>query len=255
MTDRRTAARADRHDRLHGRRPEDPRGPLRRQGPRDVQQGARRRRATTSSILGMDGFAATYHERRHRGARRQGHRRRPRRTACRSPCPAAAIDRNGAAAAGSPTGRSRSSAATPPSTGNTQARRRRAHQHRAGGGAGRRAAAPLLTAAARDARRGGWTLTLQGKRKKVLPIGQGAGDASPGTASKAGNINPSLRYVYRGQTLYKLVGLVDDGEPGSFNVARAKKGYTDPVHLPRRLQAQACRASGSSARRRGSSPR
>jgi hypothetical protein len=43
---------------------------------------------------------------------------------------------------------------------------------------------------------------------------------------KAGNINPSLRYVYTGQSLYKLVGLVDDGDPSSFNVALAKKGYT-----------------------------
>ena len=43
--------------------------------------------------------------------------------------------------------------------------------------------------------------------------------------NKAGNINPSLRYVYKGQTLYKLVGRVDDGDPGSFNVALAKKGY------------------------------
>ena len=42
---------------------------------------------------------------------------------------------------------------------------------------------------------------------------------------KAGNINPSLRYVYKGQTLSKLVGLVDDGDPSSFNVDLAKKGY------------------------------
>ena len=42
---------------------------------------------------------------------------------------------------------------------------------------------------------------------------------------KASNINPSLRYVYRGQTLYKLVGLVDGGG-SSFSVAQAKKGYT-----------------------------
>ncbi len=41
---------------------------------------------------------------------------------------------------------------------------------------------------------------------------------------KAGNINPSLRYVYKGQTLYKLVGLVDGGGPG-FDVARARRGY------------------------------
>jgi hypothetical protein len=71
---------------------------------------------------------------------------------------------------------------------------------------------------------GGWTLTLQGRTTKVLPIA-----AFPATASwdgsKAGNINPSLRYVYTGQLLYKLVGKVDDARPG-FNVAKAKKGYS-----------------------------
>jgi hypothetical protein len=58
----------------------------------------------------------------------------------------------------------------------------------------------------------------------VLPISR-----VPATVAwhgeKAGNINPSLRYVYKGQTLSKLVGLVDDGDPGSFNVSLAKKGY------------------------------
>ena len=43
--------------------------------------------------------------------------------------------------------------------------------------------------------------------------------------TKAGNINPSLWAVYRGQTLFKLIGLVDGGGPG-FDVALAKKGYT-----------------------------
>jgi hypothetical protein len=43
--------------------------------------------------------------------------------------------------------------------------------------------------------------------------------------TKAGNINPSLRAVYKGQTLYKLIGLVDGGGTG-FDVALAKKGYT-----------------------------
>ncbi len=42
--------------------------------------------------------------------------------------------------------------------------------------------------------------------------------------TKAGNINPTLRAVYRGQTLYKLIGLVDDRKAG-FNVALARKGY------------------------------
>jgi hypothetical protein len=44
--------------------------------------------------------------------------------------------------------------------------------------------------------------------------------------TKAGSIPTDLRAVYRGQTLYKLIGLVDDKKPGSFNVALAKKGYT-----------------------------
>lgn len=44
--------------------------------------------------------------------------------------------------------------------------------------------------------------------------------------TKAGAIPKDLQAVYRGQTLYKLVGLVDDKKPGSFNVVLAKKGYT-----------------------------
>ncbi len=43
--------------------------------------------------------------------------------------------------------------------------------------------------------------------------------------TKAGAIPKDLQAVYAGQTLYKLVGLVDDDKPGSFNVALAKKGY------------------------------
>ncbi len=42
----------------------------------------------------------------------------------------------------------------------------------------------------------------------------------------AGNIPSDLRAVYKGETIYKLIGLVDDRNPGSFNVALAKKGYT-----------------------------
>jgi hypothetical protein len=70
---------------------------------------------------------------------------------------------------------------------------------------------------------GGWTLTLQGKGTKVLPI-----DGVPATATwdgtKAGDINPSLKYVYKGQFLYKLLGRVDDSKSG-FNVKKAKQGY------------------------------
>ena len=61
--------------------------------------------------------------------------------------------------------------------------------------------------------------------RRSLPI-----DKVPATViwdgTKAGDINPSLRYVYKGQSLYKLLAKVDDDRPGSFNLARAKKGYT-----------------------------
>lgn len=72
---------------------------------------------------------------------------------------------------------------------------------------------------------GGWTLTLQGKLEKVLPIATFPAKVA-WEGSKAGNINPSLRYVYRGQSLYRLLALVDDKRPGTFNLPLAKKGYT-----------------------------
>ncbi len=43
--------------------------------------------------------------------------------------------------------------------------------------------------------------------------------------TKDSDIPKDLQAVYRGQTLYKLIGLVDDKKPGSFNVALARKGY------------------------------
>ena len=66
-------------------------------------------------------------------------------------------------------------------------------------------------------------LILKGKKTKKIPWSKLPVSVS-WDGTKAGNINPSLRAVYRGQTLYKLVGLVDGGGPG-FNVALAKKGY------------------------------
>src|SRR5664280_2138225 len=80
---------------------------------------------------------------------------------------------------------------------------------------------PEVRAGARTA---GWTLTLQGRTTKVLPIAQVPAVAT-WDGTKAGNINLTLRYVYKGQLLYKLVGMVDDNKAG-FNVAKAKKGYT-----------------------------
>jgi len=70
---------------------------------------------------------------------------------------------------------------------------------------------------------GGWVLTLKGKRTKVIKI-----DSFPTTGvwhgENAGDINPSLKYTYKGQTLYKLIGKVDDRKAG-FNVRKARKGY------------------------------
>jgi hypothetical protein len=43
--------------------------------------------------------------------------------------------------------------------------------------------------------------------------------------TKAGDIPKDLKAVYKGQTLYRLIGLVDDMKPGSFNVELAKRGY------------------------------
>ena len=74
------------------------------------------------------------------------------------------------------------------------------------------------------ARTAGSTLILQGRTTKVVPIAQVPAVAT-WDGTKAGNINPTLRFVYRGQLLHKLVGLVDDNSAG-FNVPLAKKGYT-----------------------------
>ena len=84
---------------------------------------------------------------------------------------------------------------------------------------------PAATADSDDPPPDGWTLTLKGRLTKVLPLAK-----VPATViwngTKAGNINPSLKYVYKGQSLYKLLAKVDDKKPGSFNLAKAKKGYT-----------------------------
>ena len=93
------------------------------------------------------------------------------------------------------------------------------------GGVSAETPAPAATAGPDDPPPGGWTLTLKGRLTKVLPI-----DRFPATViwdgTKAGDINPSLKYVYKGQSLYKLLAKVDDAKPGSFNLAKAKKGYT-----------------------------
>jgi hypothetical protein len=68
------------------------------------------------------------------------------------------------------------------------------------------------------------TLTLVGKRTVTLKRSRVPAKVS-WDGRDEGNINPTLRYVYKGQTLYRLVGKVDDGDPSTFNKARAEKGY------------------------------
>ena len=67
-------------------------------------------------------------------------------------------------------------------------------------------------------------LTLKGKLTKVIPLKKLRANVV-WDGRKQGDINPSLKAVYRGTTLYKLIGLVDDKNPKTFNVALAKKGY------------------------------
>ena len=84
---------------------------------------------------------------------------------------------------------------------------------------------PVATADLDDPPPGGWTLTLKGKLTKILPIAKFPAKVI-WDGTKAGDINPSLKYVYKGQSLYRLLAKVDDNKPGSFNLAKAKKGYT-----------------------------
>ena len=86
-------------------------------------------------------------------------------------------------------------------------------------------ATPAATSGPDDPPAEGWTLTLKGRLTKVLPIAKVPAKVI-WDGTKAGDINPSLKHVYKGQSLYKLLAKVDDKKPGSFNLAKAKKGYT-----------------------------
>ena len=67
-------------------------------------------------------------------------------------------------------------------------------------------------------------LTLNGRLTKVIPLKKLRANVV-WDGRKQGDINPSLKAVYRGTTLYKLIGLVDDKNPKTFNAALARKGY------------------------------
>ncbi len=69
------------------------------------------------------------------------------------------------------------------------------------------------------------SLLLTGKLTKRVKWGDLATNVT-WNGNTAGDIPSDLRAVYKGETIYKLIGLVDDKNPGSFNAALAKKGYT-----------------------------
>ncbi len=85
-------------------------------------------------------------------------------------------------------------------------------------------AAVLLLTCAAPALSYTTTLTLVGKSTVVLKRSQVPARVS-WDGRREGNINPTLRYVYWGQSLYKLVGKVDDAYPTGFNRAKAEAGY------------------------------
>jgi hypothetical protein len=68
-------------------------------------------------------------------------------------------------------------------------------------------------------------LVLEGKLTKRIPWAK-----LPTTVIWNGRKDPDNRHkelqaTFRGQSIYKLVGLVDDKDPKTFNVAQAKRGY------------------------------
>jgi hypothetical protein len=67
-------------------------------------------------------------------------------------------------------------------------------------------------------------LVLKGKLTRSIPWNK-LPVSVKWDGTKAGDIPRDLQAAYRGQTLYKLIGLVDDKDPATFNVARARKGY------------------------------
>ncbi len=68
-------------------------------------------------------------------------------------------------------------------------------------------------------------LVLKGVLKKKIPWAKlPAGVIWNGRKDKD-NRHKELRAVFRGQSIYKLVGLVDDKDPKTFNVRKARRGY------------------------------
>lgn len=68
-------------------------------------------------------------------------------------------------------------------------------------------------------------LVLQGELTRRVPWADVGTTGSYDGREDPDNRHEELRALYRGEPLYQLVGLVDDDDPGTFNVAEAKRGY------------------------------
>lgn len=68
-------------------------------------------------------------------------------------------------------------------------------------------------------------LVLKGRLTDRVPWEDIATAGSYDGPKDSDNRHEELRAVYRGEALYELVGLVDDDDPGAFNVAQAEHGY------------------------------
>ena len=68
-------------------------------------------------------------------------------------------------------------------------------------------------------------LVLQGVLTRRVPWTQIQTTGSYDGRQDHDNRHVELQAFYRGEPLYKLIGLVDDNDPNTFNVAKARSGY------------------------------
>jgi hypothetical protein len=68
-------------------------------------------------------------------------------------------------------------------------------------------------------------LVLKGELVKRIPWSELPANVAWDGRQDSDNRNKELQAMFEGQTIYKLVGLVDDEDPKTFNVAKAKRGY------------------------------
>lgn len=68
-------------------------------------------------------------------------------------------------------------------------------------------------------------LVLKGVLTKRIPWAKLPTPVSYNGRKDPDNRHEQLQGLYKGQTLYNLIGLVDDRNPKTFNVAKARRGY------------------------------